>query len=101
MSSHLLVCFVAAAESADDLERQLRVATSRLPTVPGCRGATLYRDKSVPEKLVLLEEWVDQAAHAAHLSRYVEGQEWKSIAAKLAQQPEARWLHAVDCSAVV
>ena len=95
MSSHLLVCFVAAAGHADDLERRLRLAASNLPAVPGCRRATLYRDKSAAERFVLLEEWDDETAHSAHLNVYVQGAEWHSIVASLSEQPQGRWLHQI------
>lgn len=101
MSSHLLVCFVAAAAHADDLERRLRLAAANLPAVPGCRGATLYRDRSATDRFVLLEEWDDETAHAVHLNAYVQGREWQAITDSLAEQPQGRWLHevgpAADC----
>lgn len=91
MSIHVIVNFKALPASAAALAAMLGQAKDHLPAVPGCQGASLFRQADDEAAFTLVETWDSRESHAAHLDNVVASGAWASLAVHLACDPSSNY----------
>lgn len=66
MAVRLIVTITAAPGKGADLAQLYRARCAEIAKEPGCEQFEVFQSVLNPDKLTLLERWVDQAALDAH-----------------------------------
>lgn len=69
MSIRLIITINAAPGKGNDVSREMNARCFDVRAEPGCEQYELFQSTSDPDKLVLLEQWHDQATLDAHAER--------------------------------
>jgi quinol monooxygenase YgiN len=66
MSIRLVISFTAAPGKGGELAQAMKARCTEVQREPGCEQFEAYQSVAVPDKIVLLERWADQAALDVH-----------------------------------
>ena len=66
MAVRLVVTITAAPGRGNDLAQAYRARCAEATTEPGCEQFEIFQSVANPDRLALLERWVDQAALDVH-----------------------------------
>jgi quinol monooxygenase YgiN len=66
MAVRLVVTITAAPGRGNELAQAYKARCAEAMTEPGCEQFEIFQSVANPDRLVLLERWVDQAALDAH-----------------------------------
>ena len=69
MAIRLLVPMDALPERREELVTTFSTLAAEVRQEPGCEEYELYQSTEQPNRMVLLERWVDEASLAAHAER--------------------------------
>jgi len=77
----------ARPETFDEVKRLSLEHTRRSRTEPGCVAHAVHRDTENPDRLVFVEEWLDQASLQQHFKVPASRAFAKALAALASQPP--------------
>ena len=66
MSIRLIITMTAAPGRSEELGQALKARCEEVVSEPGCEQFEVFQSLVNPEKLILLEQWQDQAALDVH-----------------------------------
>ena len=95
MSVHLIVTLHAREDRREDFAQLMAAVKQDLPSAPGCRGVSIYRQAERPLVYTLVEHWDSTAAHQAHLQRMEASGGWAALSAQLAEPPVSAYATAL------